>query len=161
MDTKFSILHNVIEIIINLYLDPILIFPAHLSIIQLTFFKMAPTVLYNVAIPPRDENKTKWFTGQVYVNNHDVCTDPSDPWRHCALLMEVWEKYDGVPSVCFIENDGCPDHNYRHLKPLLAMICLGLTAGVRVLVLNQNVAKQSFLNLVEKVMSLRLPKNKN
>ena len=98
--------------------------------------------------------KKKWFTGQVYVNNHDVCTDPSDPWRHCALLMEVWEKYDGVPSVCFIENDGCHDHYYRHLKPLLAMICLGLTAGVRVLVLNQNVAKQSFLNLVERVMSL-------
>ena len=83
-----------------------------------------------------------------------MCTDPSYPWRHCALSKEVWEKYDGVPSVCFIENDGCPDHNYRHLKPLLAMICLGLTAGVRVLVLNQNVAKQSFLNLVERVMSL-------
>ena len=82
-----------------------------------------------VDIPKKGSDDQSFLSGQVFVNNHDVCTDPSNPWRHAAQLVDPLKEHP-EKTVVVVEHDGGPDHNIKHFEPLLSMICLMLMTDI-------------------------------
>ena len=102
--------------------------------------------------------------GEIHVTLRDATFDASDVFDHCATLYEtlknkyVCDDRENVLAdhieVLVLQTDGGPDHNITFLRTKLALISLFLSLGLDHFVAIRGAPFGSYLNVVERSMSL-------
>lgn len=110
-----------------------------------------------VTPPPSDDGKTPsaYYDGEVYVSLKDATMQPSNPLRHAAETLAAI-KLAGRQNikVLVIKTDGGSDRNTTRVAVQLAFLALALELQLHCIVLMRTTPGQSYVNPVERVMSL-------
>jgi hypothetical protein len=92
--------------------------------------------------------------GEIFVTLKDATFQPSHVFDHSAQLIDVLSTKHLKPMVLIQQSDGGGDHNITFIKTQLAMIALFLVMDFDHLVVLRGAPHGSFLNKVERSMSL-------
>ena len=117
---------------------------------------ITPSVLLDIDIPGCIEES--FYRGQVTVTLKDSVFEASNPNRFVAEVINYWhrleeEKRDAC-SIIFLVTDGGPEHRTTFESVKLALIHLFKVTGVDMVVAIRMAPGQSFVNPVERIMSI-------
>jgi hypothetical protein len=118
---------------------------------------ITPSVKLVLTVPPSDDAAapTSYYDGQVHVSLKDSILQLSTPLRHAAETLEVIRLAGHEQcKVLVIRTDGGPDRNNTFVSVQLAFFALALELDLDCLILMCITSGQSFVNPVERVMSL-------
>lgn len=118
---------------------------------------ITPSVKLLVTPPTTDDAKTpaSYYDGKVYVSLKDATLQASNPLRHAAETLAAIKHagHEGV-KVLVIKTDGGPDRNNKRIAVQLAFLALALEMDLDCCVLVRTTPGQSYVNPVERVMSV-------
>lgn len=117
---------------------------------------ITPSVLLDIAIPETMDES--FYRGQVYATLKDSVLEPSSPNRFAAEICKYWdslpvERTSSV-SALLLFTDGGPEHRTTYESAKLSLIHVFRHTKVELLVAARTAPGQSFINLVERVMSI-------
>ena len=96
-----------------------------------------------------------FYDGDIHVYLKDAIMCPSTPLRHAAETLKSIRHggYEGL-DVLVIKTDGGPDRNVTHVSTKVCMLALSIILDVQCLIAHRTTPGQSYVNEVERVMSL-------
>ena len=117
------------------------------------FVNLTLSVILNCQIP--DSPNSSFYTDQIFVGIKDSVFEGSDPVRHTIELLDVLRsEHSDFPSYLSIFTDGGADHNITFLYTQCALLALFMIGNFDVLNVGRCAPSQSYINLVERCMSL-------
>jgi hypothetical protein len=117
---------------------------------------ITPSVNLLVALGPSGAiDSTTYYNGDVYVTLKDATLQPSSPLRHAAeTLASIRHAGHQDCKVLIFKTDGGPDRNVTFLSTKVILLALARLLDVDCLVAQRTTPGQSYVNPVERVMSL-------
>jgi hypothetical protein len=117
---------------------------------------ITPSVKLVVVPTESTSNEAKaYYNGRVYVSLKDAVLQASTPLRHAAETLQTLRLAELChSSVLVIRTDGGPDRNNTFVAVQLAFLALALELDLDCLILMRTTPGQSYVNPVERVMSV-------
>jgi hypothetical protein len=118
---------------------------------------ITPSVKLLLTVPPSDEAAapTSYYDGHVYVCLKDSILQRSTPLRHAVETLEAIRIAGHEDcKVLVIKTDGGPDRNNTFVSVQLAFFALAIELDLDCLILMRTTPGQSYVNPVERVMSV-------
>lgn len=95
-----------------------------------------------------------YYKGDVYISIKDTIHQASTALRHTVETVKAIRLANRDIADVVVRTDGGPDHNMTFVRAQLAYLCAGIELGVDCLILSRTTAGQSYINPVERVMSV-------
>ena len=117
--------------------------------------KITPSVTLVAEIP--SSVSESFYRGKVYVHVKDSILSPSSPLVHCCELVDILPASSSggnVPPILAIYTDGGPDHRLTYGSVQLSLLGVFKRYDLDLLVACRTAPGQSFINPVERIMSL-------
>ena len=114
--------------------------------------KLTPSVALVIDIP--DYITESFYRGQVFVSVKDAIFSPSSPLLHSQEVVDIIDQLHHVQPILCVFTDGGPDHRTTFLSVQLAWVALFRKRNLDMLVAVRSAPGQSFINPVERIMSL-------
>ena len=117
---------------------------------------VVPSVILDIDIP--DAKDLSFYQGQVVVTLKDSVFEPSGPNRFTVEVIKYWQSLSQEQraniKILMLYTDGGPEHRTTFESVKIALIHLFRTTNVELLIALRTAPGQSFINPVERVMSL-------
>ena len=114
--------------------------------------KLTPSVALAIDIP--DSITESFYRGKVFVGVKDAVFSPSSPLLHSHEVIDIIDQLHSVQPILAVYTDGGPDHRPTFLSVQLSWIALFRKLKLDMLIAVRTAPGQSFINPVERVMSL-------
>ena len=109
---------------------------------------ITPSVILETEIP--DDPTTSFCQGQVHVIVNDSVFEASTPFRHAASIRDIV----ATNPISLIYSDGGPDHRLTYESVKMSLTALFIATDLDMLVACRCCPGQSWMNPVERIMSL-------
>lgn len=122
---------------------------------DVTKAKITPSVTLVAEIPTSVSEG--FYRGKVYVHVKDSIFSPSSPLVHCCELEDILSASSpggNIPPILALYTDGGPDHRTTYGSVQVALIGVFKRYDLDLLVACRTTPGQSFINPVERIMSL-------
>lgn len=117
--------------------------------------KVTPSVSLVIDIPASPSET--FYRGKVYTHVKDSIFSPSSPLVHCSELEDILSAScpgGNVPPILALYTDGGPDHRPTYGSVQVALLGVFKRYDLDMLVACRTAPGQSFINPVERIMSL-------